>query len=183
MPGQPPGSVADVRAADECSGKGMRVAIVRAACDHCLVSELPENTVESREQSLQLQLQGVSQAATKAEAERGVEAARADLESGYGVGFGFIKSFGSPDGLDGVKLLYAVVADDGRQANIHVVVTGTALATLGYARFPNTIDASLAKWILECLHRKAGSIAASHDRYARLLEQHPIYLSSLEATG
>jgi len=179
MPGQPPGSVADVRAADECSGKGTRVEIVQAACHHRLVSELPENTVESREQSLQLELQGVSQAATKAEAERGVEAARADLESGYGVGFGFIKSFGSPDGLDGVKLLYAVVADDGRQANIHVVVTRTALAI----RFADTIDESLQEWILECLDKRAGSIARSHDRYARLLEQHPICLSSLEATG
>jgi hypothetical protein len=182
MPGQPPGSVADVRAADECSGKGMRVAIVRAACDHCLVSELRENTVESRKQSLQLQLQDVSQAATKAKAERGVEAARADLESGYGVGFGFIKSFGSPGGLDGVKLLYAVVAD-GRQANIHVIVSGTALGTLGCDPFQATVDDNLQKWILKQLHRKAGSIAASHDRYARLLEQHPIYLSSLEATG
>lgn len=147
------------------------------------MSELPENTVQKREQSLRCQLAGVSQAATNAEAERGVEAARADLASGYGVGFGLIKSFGSPGGLDGIKLLCAVVADDGRQANIHVVVTRTALATLGYAQFPGTIDESLQEWILECLHKKAGSIARSHDRYARLLEQHPIYLSSLEATG
>ncbi len=148
------------------------------------MSELPENTVQKREQSLRCQLAGVSQAATKAEAERGVEAARADLaSSGYGVGFGFIKSFGSPGGLDGVKLLYAVVADDGRQADIHVVVSGTALATLGYDPFPATVDDDLQTWILEQLHRKAGSIAHSHDRYARLLEQHPICLSSLEATG
>lgn len=146
------------------------------------MGEPPENTVESRERSLRLQLDGVSQAATKAEAEGGVEAARADLSSGYGVGFGLIKSFGSPNGLDGIKLLYAVVDDDGRQADIHVVVTGSALAMLGYARSPDTIDDSLQKWILRRLHERARSIASSHNRYARLLEQHRISLSSLEAT-
>ena len=142
------------------------------------MSELPENTVQKREQSLRCQLAGVSQAATAAEARRGVNAARADLSSGYGVGFGFIRSFGSPAGLDGIKLLYAVVADDGAQANIHVIVTGTALARLGYDRLPATADDDLQKWILEQLHKKAGSIARSHDRFAGLLEQHPIYLTS-----
>lgn len=165
--------IARIVAASACG-----LEIGRVACPHSLVSGLPENTVEARERSLRLQLDGMSQAATKAEAQGGVKAARADLRSGYGVGFGLIKSFGSPDGLDGIKLLYAVVAEDGREANIHVVVTGTALAMLGY----DTIDESLQRWILDRLHEKAGSIARPRDRYAQLLEQHPIYLRSFDAT-
>jgi hypothetical protein len=111
------------------------------------VCEFSESTVESREQSLQTQLSGVSSAATKAQAERGVEAARADLASGYGVDFGFIKSLGSPGGLDGVKLRYAVVADDGRQADIDVVVSGTALAMLGHVQSRESVDESIQAWI------------------------------------
>ena len=76
---------------------------------------------------MQVQLAGDSSAVTREEAEAGLAAAHADLEGGrgegYGVGFGFVKSFGSPRGLDGVRVEFAVT-DGVRVANLHAVISG-----------------------------------------------------------
>jgi hypothetical protein len=137
-----------------------------------------ENTVEAREQSLQLQLDGGSAAVTTDEAAAGLAAARQELGgkgAGYGLGFGYVKNFGSPRGLDGIKLEYAITDGD-RIANVHAVISGTRLSMLGYGRGIDELDDELHAWALEQLYRQAGSIARNHDRYATLLCQQPLYL-------
>ena len=87
-----------------------------------------------------------------------------------------MKNFGSPRGLDGIKLEYAVTDGD-RVANVHAIISGTRLAMLGYPRVPDEADGQLLDWALEKLYLEAGSIARDHDRYATLLSRHPLYLT------
>jgi hypothetical protein len=136
-----------------------------------------ENTVQAREQSMQLQLAGGSAAVTVAEATAGLEEARRELAgrgAGYDVGFGYVKNFGSPRGLDGVRLEYAVT-DGERVANVHAIISGTRLGILGYSRAIEEPDVKLRAWALDELYRAAAAIPRG-DRYARLLERHPLHL-------
>ncbi len=137
-----------------------------------------ENTVEAREESMRLQLGGGSAAVTAEEAAAGLAAAEHELEqgrgSGYGVGFGYVKNFGSPRGLDGIRLEYAI-ADGERVANVHAIISGTRLSILGYERSAEP-DERLLAWALDELYGQAGSIARSDNRYATLLTRHPLQL-------
>jgi hypothetical protein len=137
-----------------------------------------ENTLEAREQSMQLQLAGGSAAVTVAEATAGLEAARREFAgrgAGYGVGFGYVKNFGSPRGLDGIRLEY-VLTDGERVANVHAIISGTRLGILGYSRSIDEPDKELHAWALEELYRAAGAIPRSSDRYTSMLERHPLHL-------
>jgi len=137
-----------------------------------------ENTVEAREQSMQLQLDGGSAALTADDAVRGLAAAEQELAgrgAGYGLGFGYVKNFGSPRGLDGIRLEYAIT-DGVRTANLHVIISGTRLAILGYDRAVAVPDEALRGWALDQLYQSAGSIARSDDCYATLLNRHPLPL-------
>jgi hypothetical protein len=70
-----------------------------------------EATVEAREASMQLQLDGGSVAVTAEDASIGLTGPQQELVcrgAGYGLGFGYVANFGSPRGLDGVRLEYAV---------------------------------------------------------------------------
>jgi hypothetical protein len=142
--------------------------------------EADENTVEAREESMRVQLAGASAAVTADEAAVALAAAQRDFAegrgAGYGVGFGYVKNFGSPRGLDGIKLEYALTDGD-RIANLHAIISGTQLAILGYHRTVEEPNAQLLDWALDKLYRLAGSVARDHDRYARLLSRHPLYLT------
>jgi hypothetical protein len=142
------------------------------------VVDAAENTVEAREESMQVQLAGASSAVTREDAEVGIAAARTDIKSGrgsgYGVGFGFVKSFGSPKGLDGIRIEFAIT-DGERVANVHAIVSGSELSMLGKGRFSATDDEVL-EWMFERLYQIAGAILQSANRYAKLLASHPIDL-------
>jgi hypothetical protein len=79
----------------------------------------PENTVEAREGSMRLQLAGApGAAATAGEAAAGLAEAQRELagrRAGYGLGFGYVKNFGSPRGLDGIRLEFAITDGEGRE--------------------------------------------------------------------
>lgn len=138
----------------------------------------PENTVEARERSMQLQLDGRSSAVTAARAADGLAEAQQELASrgaGYELGFGYVKSFGSPRGLDGILFEYAIT-DGERVANVHAIISGTRLGILGYSRATDELDEKLRAWALDELYRLAGSIARSDDRYVTLLGRHPLRL-------
>jgi hypothetical protein len=138
----------------------------------------PENTVEAREESMHLQLAGGSAAVTAAEADAGLAEAQRELVgrgAGYGIGFGYVKNFGSPRGLDGIKLEYAIT-DGERVANVHAIISGTRLAVLGYGRAVEGPDEKLRAWALGELCQQAGSIARDDDRYVTLLTRHPLHL-------
>jgi hypothetical protein len=101
-------------------------------------------------------------AVTADDAATGLAAAERELAegrgAGYGVGFGYVKSFGSPRGLDGIRLEYAFT-DGERVANVHAVISGPRLALLGYHRTLDEPDAPLHDWALRVLYDLAGSIA------------------------
>jgi hypothetical protein len=142
--------------------------------------EAGENTVAAREESMRARLAGTSAAVTAEEAAAGLAAAQRDLADGrgarYGIGLGYVKNFGSPRGLDGIKLEY-VLTDGERVANVHAIISGTRLALLGYHRTVDEPDEQLLGWALDKLYREAGSIARDHDRYATLLSRHPLHLA------
>lgn len=135
----------------------------------------PENTVEAREESMRVQLAGP---VTAEEAAAGLAAAKRELAQGRGSGhslaFGYVKNFGSPRGLDGVRLEYAIT-DGERVANVHTIISGTRLSMLGYERTTEPGE-GLLSWALDQLYQQAGSIPLSHDRYATLLARHPLRL-------
>jgi hypothetical protein len=138
----------------------------------------PENTVEAREESMSLQLAGGSAAVTAGEAAAGLAEAQRQLTgrgAGYGVGVGYVKNFGSPRGLDGIKLEYAIT-DGERVANVHAIISGTRLSILGYGRALEEPDEKLQTWALDELYQQAGSIARDEDRYVTLLMRHPLHL-------
>jgi hypothetical protein len=141
--------------------------------------EAGENTVEAREESMRVQLAGASAAVTADEAAAALAAAHRDFAegrgAGYGVGFGYVKNFGSPRGLDGIKLEYALTDGD-RVANLYAIISGTRLSILGN-RTVEEPDAQLLEWALDKLYHLAGSIARDHDRYATLLTLHPVHLT------
>lgn len=127
---------------------------------------------------MRLQLAGGSAAVTTEEAAAGLAEAQRELVergAGYGVGFGYVKDFDSPRGLDGIRLEYALT-DGERIANVHAIISGTRLSILGHDRSAVEPDERLRAWALEDLYRLAGSIARTHDRYASLLERHPLRL-------
>jgi hypothetical protein len=137
----------------------------------------PENTVEAREESMRLQLAGGSAAVTAGEAAAGLAEAQRELAgrgAGYCVGFGYVKSFGSPGGLDGIKLEYAIT-DGERVANLHAIVSGTRLSMLGYGEVEEP-DEKLRTWALDDLYRQAGSTPRVDERYVTLLSRHPLHL-------
>jgi hypothetical protein len=138
-----------------------------------------ENTVAAREESLRMQLAGASAAVTAEEAAAGLAMAEHELAegrgAGYGVGFGYVTNFGSPRGLDGIRLEYALT-DGQRVANVHAIISGTRLALLGYHRTPEELDEQLHDWALKALYDLAGSIARDDDRYGTLLRRHPLHL-------
>ena len=140
-----------------------------------------ENTVEAREESIRVQLAGDSAAVTADEAAAGLATAQRDLAegrgAGYGVGFGYVTNFGSPRGLDGIKLEYALTDGGDRIANVHAIISGTRLAMLGYHRTVEEPDEQLLDWALDKLYREAGSIVRDQDRYATLLSRHPLHLT------
>jgi hypothetical protein len=139
-----------------------------------------ENTVEAREESMRMQLAGASAAVTAEEAAAGLAAADRELAegrgAGYGVGFGYVTNFGSPRGLDGIRLEYALT-DGQRVANVHAIISGTRLALLDYHRTIQELDEQLHDWALKALYDLAGSIARDDDRYGTLLTRHPLHLS------
>jgi hypothetical protein len=109
---------------------------------------------------------------------RGLADAQQELAgrgAGYALGFGYVKNFGSPRGLDGIRLEYAIT-DGVRTANLHVIISGTRLAILGYSRVVDEHDEELLTWALDQLYQAAGAIARSDDRYATLLARHPLPL-------
>lgn len=127
-----------------------------------------------------MQLAGASAAVTAEEAAAGLAAADRELAEGrgasYGVGFGYVTNFGSPRGLDGIRLEYALT-DGQRVANVHAIISGTRLALLGYQRTIQELDEQLHDWALKALYDLAGSIARDDDRYGTLLTRHPLHLS------
>lgn len=138
----------------------------------------PENTVEAREESMRLQLAGGSAAVTAGEAAAGLAEAQRELASrgaGYGVRVGYVKNFGSPHALDGIRLEYAIT-DGERVAKVHAIISGTRLAILGYGRALEEPGEKLQKWALDELYQQAGSIARDQDRYVTLLTRHPLHL-------
>jgi hypothetical protein len=138
-----------------------------------------ENTVEAREESMRIQLAGQSAAVSAPEAEAGLADAQRELAdgrgSGYGVGFGYVKNFGSPNLLDGIQLEY-VITDGEHVANLHVIISGTRLGILGYTGGIDDADGELRGWALDELYRLAGSIAIGEGRYTTLLMRHPLRL-------
>jgi hypothetical protein len=137
-----------------------------------------ENTVEARQASMQLQLDGGSAAVTAEDAARGLTGAQQELAgrgAGYGLGFGYVTNFGSPRGLDEVRLEYAIT-DGVRTSNLHVVISGTRLGILGFSRGVGEPEEKLRAWALDQLYQAASAIARSHDRYATLLTRHPLQL-------
>jgi len=98
---------------------------------------------------MRIQLAGTSVAVTAEEAAAGLAAAERELAegrgAGYGVGFGYVKNFGSPRGLDGIRLEYALT-DGERVANVHAITSGTRLALLGYHRTLEDLDERLHAW-------------------------------------
>jgi hypothetical protein len=128
---------------------------------------------------MQVQLAGNSSGVTREEAEAGLAAARADLESGRGsgyvLGFGFVKNIGSPRGLDGLQVEFAITDGD-RVANLHAVISGSRMSMLGKQRL-GEVDNKVLDWMFSRLYEKAGVISRSADRYAVLLtEAHPLRL-------
>lgn len=127
---------------------------------------------------MRVQLAGVSSAVRREEAEVGVAAARADVENGrgsaYGVGFGFVKALGSPRGLDGIRVEFAIT-DGERVANLHAIVSGSQLAMLGQ---PGRIatDGEMIAWMLDRLYEVTGAIPRNANRYAMLVTGHPLDL-------
>src|SRR4051812_35132346 len=109
--------------------------------------------VSEREDALTAKLQGVSAAATAAEAEAAVERATEDVATGpgaaYGVGFGFLKDW-DPRGDDGLHRGY-VVTDGDRKADIVVKVDMTTLATLSHQ------GQDVDHWLQERLMKTPGS--------------------------
>ena len=126
---------------------------------------------------MRLQLAGGSAAVTAAEAAAGLTEAQRELATrgAGGLGFGYVKSFGSPRGLDGIRLEYAITDGD-RIANVHAIISGTRLAALGFWPVGDELDEALRAWALEELYRKGGSIARDDDRYAAFLACHPVHL-------
>jgi hypothetical protein len=115
---------------------------------------------------------------TAEDAARGLTEAQresAGRGAGSGLGLGHVTNFGSPRGLDGIRLEYAIT-DGERTANLRVVISGTRLAILGFSRSVEEPDAEPRSWVLDHLYQAAGSIARSHDRYATLLTRHPLPL-------
>lgn len=55
-------------------------------------------------------------------------------------------------------------------------ISGTRLSILRGERWPEAPDDELLTWVLAELHPKAGAINRSDDRYARIVEEHPIHL-------
>jgi hypothetical protein len=110
-----------------CTADIVGGAIVRPELRYVAAREAGENTVEAREESMRAQLAGASSAVTADEAAAALAAAQRDLAegrgAGYGVGFGYVKNFGSPRGLDGIRLEYALTDGD-RVANLHVIISG-----------------------------------------------------------
>lgn len=129
--------------------------------------------IRDREESLEAQLAGRSQAVSADEAKAGIEAARSDLRSGkgsgYGIGFGYIKNFGSIGSQDGVTLCFAIT-DGEREANFHANVSRTQLATL--EAHGENVDA----WIADRLYSIAGNFERCGDRYLEILLHHPLDL-------
>lgn len=128
--------------------------------------------VEVRERSLQRQLAGYSAAVSPEEARRGLDEARADLESGrgkgYGLGFGFIADLG--DDGDARRFCFAV-ADAERAASIHVRVSGSRLATIAAQ------EESVRGWLEDQLYHRTGSVRSDQDRYHALVSgPHPLQL-------
>jgi hypothetical protein len=140
--------------------------------------DLAENTVQAREESMRVQLAGASSAVSAAEARVGVDEARREVTqgrgAGYEVGFGYVKSF-DRSGADGIELEY-VITDGTRVANLHVIVSRTALSVLGLDTWMTEADEKLRAWALDELYRAAGAIARGDDRYAVLLTRHPLHL-------
>lgn len=140
--------------------------------------DVPENTVEAREDSMRVQLAGSSAAVRAAEANAGVEEAMREVTegrgAGYEVGFAYVKSF-DRSGADGIKLESAIT-DGTRVANLHVIVSRTALSVLGLDTWMTEADEELRAWVLDQLYRAAGAIARSDDCYAMLLTRHPLHL-------
>jgi hypothetical protein len=130
---------------------------------------------------MRTQLAGTSAAVTAEEAAAGLAAAERELAqgrgAGYGIGFGYVKNFGSPRGLDGIRLEYALT-DGERVANVHAIISGTRLSILGYHRALEEPDKQLQAWALKALYDLAGSVARDDDRYATLLTRHPLDLAS-----
>lgn len=142
--------------------------------------DVPENTVEAREESIRVQLAGASAAVSAAEAHGGTEEAMREVTegrgAGYEVGFGYVKSF-DRSGADGIQLEY-VITDGTRVANLHVIVSRTALSVLGLDTWMTEADEELQAWVLDELYRAAGAIARGDDRYAVLLTRHPLHLEA-----
>jgi hypothetical protein len=133
----------------------------------------PADIVAEREDALRSQLIGNSPRVTADEAARGVKAARDDLASGvghgYGVGFGLIKNRGSVGSQDGITLVFAVT-DGQREATIDVLMSGTRLATI------NAQEQDADRFLWENLYRVVGAIPRGADRYAGIVGTHPITL-------
>jgi hypothetical protein len=128
--------------------------------------------VGTRERSLQRQLAGYSAAVSPEEARRGLDEARADLESGrgkdYGLGFGFIRQL--DDRNDRLLSCFAVTSGE-REANVHVLVTETTAATVANE------GEEVRAWTRDRLYDHAGRIARNEDRYLTLLRsKHPLRL-------
>jgi hypothetical protein len=140
--------------------------------------DVPENTVEAREESMRVQLAGASAAVSAAEAHVGIEEAMREATEGrgadYEVGFAYVKSF-DQSGADGIKLEY-VITDGTRVANMHVIVSRTALSVLGLDTWMTEADEELRAWVRDELYRAASAIARRDDRYATLLTRHPLHL-------
>ena len=155
----------------------VRAALVRTNGVYVANMDGLENTVEAREESMDLQRAGGSAAVTADEAACGLADAQRMLAgrgATSGIGFGFVKNFGSPRGLDGLRFEYAITDGD-RIANVHTIISGTTLATLGYGRTVGEPDETLRTWALDRLYDLTRSMVAD-DRYIALLMQHPIHL-------
>lgn len=131
--------------------------------------------VNAREKSLRTYLSGESRGVSKEQAKQGLATALAAVKGGKPIGFGLVKDLGSPAGTDGIRVEYAVT-DGERQATIHAIVPTETLGTLGYDGVAAPVDASLDAWVRTRLYERAGRTTDDGDRYAAVIEAHPIEL-------
>jgi hypothetical protein len=135
-----------------------------------------EATVEAREASMQLQLDSGSVAVTAEDASIGLTGPQQELVcrgAGYGLGFGYVANFGSPRGLDGVRLEYAVTTACGWPTCTSSSAAPGSASSASAAGVEEP-EEKLRDRVVDELYRAASAIARSHDRYAALLNRHPL---------
>ena len=128
--------------------------------------------IEERTAVLHAMLAGRVDGVGPDEARRGLEAARANREQGYGgrtLGFGVIQARPLYEGGDWQQFLVAVT-DGERQAAITVSFSGSQIAAL------NARGEDVTAHLLDRLQGATGSLPNDGHRYENIILHHPIRL-------